>query len=480
MTNFFRKIWLWVKRQAKKLLVILGFISIALAADNLPVNNITADKVAIQFEQATEIKSKYTLKESVLTREAKSDPKDRIVVEIGDNTPVAKTGLLGANATTTEFTPKLKISRWDEVSFSITPKDLDKIATKDKTLSFEGDKIKLETPKVDYELYELPIGADNPEGAFEYNVIEKEKQATDTTCFDIETQGLEFDYQPALNIEMALSTCTETDCGGSHRPENVVGSYVVYASEQKINWKGGKLYGTGQVGMFYRPKICDSNNWCVWGGLNIDTKTNQLCVKKPKDFYDKAVYPVKHSSGLTFGYNTMGGSYGGNWATNEAFGSFLNTTSTANGSVDSISVCTINCGTGNFKGLIINASTLSILTNGISSTTAGVLIGWATTTYINKPTVTNGTTYSPWVVWSAVGCNVYYNSGSSGDTKYELDNNYTTPTNPSSVTNSTNKYSIFASYTAGGASTTTAPIPSIIIIESIEDNLLKELLKNKS
>jgi hypothetical protein len=304
---------LWVKRQAKKLLVILGFIGIALAADNLPVNNITADKVAIQFEQATEIKSKYTLKESVLTREAKSDPKDRIVVEIGDNTSVLKDGLLGGktDATTTEFTPKLKISRWDEVSFSITPKDLDKIATKDKTLSFEGEKIKLETPKVDYFLYELTEG----EGGFEYQINLKEKPLTNIIELEIESDGLEFAYQKPvsqLNDKRFAST-TETqgfDKNGNlvfYMPENVVGSYVVYyRGITGFNFVESKDYKTKKAFHIYRPKIIDSaGNW-IWGLLNIDNGI--LSVTIPQDFLDKAVYPIKHAAGLTFGYTSVGAS----------------------------------------------------------------------------------------------------------------------------------------------------------------------------
>ena len=216
----------------------------------------------------------------------KDDPKDRIVVEIGDSKQ-------------SDFKPQMKIMRWDnEVSFTIKP-DLSMIATEDKTLSFEGEKIKFGTPKVDYELYELPISQDLPEGGYEYEVILKEKPVGNIITLGIETQGLDFFYQPEL-------TQQEKD-KGAFRPENVVGSYAVYASENKVNLEGGKLYKAGQVGIIYRPKIIDSAGTEVWGILNINKNTGTLTVEIPQEFLDKAIYPVRHAAGLTFGYTTIGG-----------------------------------------------------------------------------------------------------------------------------------------------------------------------------
>ena len=81
---------------------------------------------------------------------------------------------------------------------------------------------------------------------------------------NIKSKGLDFFYQPPL-------TQKEID-EGAFRPENVVGSYAVYASEQKTNYVGGKLYRTGKVGHIFRPKIIDSAGTEVWGKLNIDTE----------------------------------------------------------------------------------------------------------------------------------------------------------------------------------------------------------------
>jgi hypothetical protein len=107
---------------------------------------------------------------------------------------------------------------------------------------------------------------------------------------------LDFFYQPELTQE-------EKD-NGNFRPDNVIGSYAVYASEQKINYGGGKEYKCGKIGHIYRPKIIDSAGTEVWGELHIEGGI--LSVAIPQEFLDKAVYPIRHSAGLTFGYKTAG------------------------------------------------------------------------------------------------------------------------------------------------------------------------------
>lgn len=286
----------------KTILIIIGIAGVAggasLGGAITNSSDITAEKLSQKYEQATEIKSKYQLDGASLKRAVKDDAKDRIEVTIGDNSEVKK-GLLGG--TTKEFSPKVKIARWDdEVNFTLTPKSLDGVATKDKSVKFENEKIKFETPKVDYQLYELPASEENPEGGFEYEIDLKEKPTSNVVEFYLDTKGLDFFYQPEL-------TQKEKD-DGAERPENVIGSYAVYTSEKKINNVEGKEYKTGKVGHIFRPKIIDSAGTEVWGKLNIDSKKGILSVEIPQEFLDKAVYPVKHASGLTFGYTSAGGS----------------------------------------------------------------------------------------------------------------------------------------------------------------------------
>ena len=110
-----------------------------------------------------------------------------------------------------------------------------------------------------YRLYCVPKGLltekDLPEGGYEYQINLKSKPATNVIEFTLETQGLDFFYQPPLTEEMDEHTAefgedievTGTDVKKNgkivrHRPENIVGSYIVYASDSKINYVGGKEY----------------------------------------------------------------------------------------------------------------------------------------------------------------------------------------------------------------------------------------------
>jgi len=423
--------------------------------------NLQADIAFIldKYAQAPqEIKNSYQVEGAALVQPPPDE--NGVKVEI-------KSGVASNSA------PSVQFSRWDgEVKLEIKPV-LSSAELKDKTLSFKNEKIKIATAKTDYRFYELPKDKVNAEGAYEIDAVLKEKPASNVISFDIKTENLDFFYQPPLNQENPPQpslkggsspplggvrgdlSCTETDCFDkdgktvTHRPENVVGSYAVYYKDGvsgDYTALGGKNYMAGKAFHIYRPQIIDAQGNKVWGELSVDTQNNKLAIAVPQDFLDKAAYPVIVDP--TFGYTTQGSGWGGDWTTNQAVGSFLNTTASVNGDVDSISIA-VYAGSGNMKGFIVNASTLAILTNGVSPS-ASIATGWNTINYSTKPSVVNGTTYSPWAVFSVPsgGISHYRDSGTSGDSKYETDNNYTTPTNPSSVSNSTNKYSIYATYTA--------------------------------
>jgi uncharacterized protein YceK len=143
----------------KLLLLLLIFVLSGCSKINLGASsNISATALSSKYNSAKEIKAKYAIDGVALKATPKADPKDTIRVTIGDDS-----NLLGADK---EFIPSVKISRWDEVSMKLTPKGLDKIANRDKKVSFEGNKIKFETPKQNFELYDLPISEDLSEGGF--------------------------------------------------------------------------------------------------------------------------------------------------------------------------------------------------------------------------------------------------------------------------------------------------------------------------
>ncbi len=185
--------------------------------------------------------------------------------------------------------------RWDnEVNASFRLLD-----DEPKTLITEGEKIKLIGAEKEVHFYDIVPCKEHPEGAYEFEVILKEKPLTNKIEFTLETKGLDFFYQPEITQE-------EKD-KGTVRPDNIVGSYAVYASENKINYIGGKKYKVGKIGHIFRPKIIDAKGAEVWGELNIDIEKGLLTVIIPQDFLDKAVYPIRHVAGLTFGYTSAGG-----------------------------------------------------------------------------------------------------------------------------------------------------------------------------
>lgn len=268
------------------------------------IDKTSKDKFVEKYNSVTGIKAQYQIDGASLKKTVNDNPENTVRVILGDK-----------NAQ--EFIPSLTISRWDEVSFKVKP-EMGTMASNDRTMNFNGNKVEVSTPKVDYSLYEIPKDEENPEGAFEYDLTLKEKPVTNKIGLNIETQGLDFFFQPPLNKEVKIGengivNCTETDCydkdGGViiHRPENVVGSYAVYTSDQKINFAGGKIYATGKVGHIFRPKIIDSAEKETWGTLNIDKDAGILSVEIPQEFLDKATYPIRRAVGLSFGYTTTPG-----------------------------------------------------------------------------------------------------------------------------------------------------------------------------
>jgi hypothetical protein len=432
-------------------------------------SDISATSLADKYDKDTKTKSKYTLEGSSLKMIAKADPKDEITVTVGDEpTP----GVLGGAG---DFNPKVKIERWGEVSLTLTPKDLDKVATKDKTLDLSNGKIKVGTPNANYQIYDLPISADNPEGGLEYEIDLLSKPASNVIQFQLDTQGLDFFYQPPLNEEMKgqegwTEDCTPTDCGSSHRPENVVGSYAVYAKTPKTNYTDGKEYKCGKIGHIFRPKIIDSAGTSIWGDLHIENGI--LSVTIPQEFLDKAVYPVRHAAGLTFGYTTIAG-------TRSAFGiSNLRVSHTyapaSTGTITDIQYFSESNGgsTDYVRGVLYLHDDNTRVTYGAEVTwgdTGNPLGGLWRTLDVTDTAVTSGISYNIGIWQTAGDANgpiFYYDTSQTPDILRDNTAYHATNAPPATYTvNSTitgYRWSIYATYTASGGGTTAPPkIPAL-------------------
>jgi hypothetical protein len=253
----------------------------------------------------------YTFDKNTYFAKLKENPKDLMEKEIGDS------------KTPSEFLPQQKIMRWDnECNVSIRLKHDEKTPT----VSQEGDKIKWKGKDIEAHFYDIN-NTDHPEGASEFEVILNEKPKSNVVEFTVVDKDVDYFYQPALTPEEIEQ--------GSQRPDNVVGSYAVYAKTPKTNWTGGKEYKVGKIGHIFRPKIIDSAGTEVWGDLHIENGI--LSVTIPQDFLDKAIYPVRHAAGLTFGYTNVGAS-SGNSTGNTYIMAAIGTSGADAGTASSISV----------------------------------------------------------------------------------------------------------------------------------------------
>ncbi len=192
-------------------------------------------------------------------------------------------------------TPEVKLRKWgDETYIKVTYPDILPVSLKE-----EDSKLKWVNGNKEVHLYPIEKG-------FEFEIVLLEKPASNKIVINIESQGLNFYYQPEL-------TQKEKD-EGAFRPENIIGSYAVYHESKTGNYEafpGGKNYMAGKAFHIYRPRINDAEGKWAWSEQEfiLDENGNgQQIITIPQDFLDNAVYPIRHAGGDTFGYTTEGSS----------------------------------------------------------------------------------------------------------------------------------------------------------------------------
>lgn len=439
--RMFLKIKNWlIKFKNWIIFTVLG-IGVAMAAGQvLPETpSIAKEKMAIAYEQSS-IKAKYKMQNASFIMEAIDE--NAMQTEIGDKTA-------------DKFSPEMTLRKWnDEVNFKIKYKHNEK--EKDLKFELDGEKIKMKGKKIETHFYEV-------ENGYEFEIILLEKPDTNIVNFDIETKGLNFYYQPALTIEdnPDADYCTDTICfkeidgqiaTTTHRPIEIVGSYAVYHESKTGDYSkmGGKNYMAGKFDHIYKPQIIDSNGWKVWGKLNITG--NLLTVEIPQEFLDNAVYPVKHAAGLEFGYHTNGQSTIGS---SNYYAQACMDAPAGTGNVSKISAYLSTTNNLYIKGVLWLQSNGNIITNGITlaNIDAGSGLDWYDFDYSTQPEVSNGVNYYIGYITRYGGRTLYYDTGDAGDGGYDS-NNYSTPEAFDNPQQTTNKYSIYCTYTAGGAEDT--------------------------
>lgn len=349
------------------------------------------------------------------------DIDDRISIEVGDSKQK-------------NFENQCKIKGWgNEVNLSARLEN-----SKNGNLITDKDVVKWLQDNQETHLYDIVKDEKHKEGAFEIEVLLLEKPKSNIISFTLECKGIDFFYQPEL---------TSNEIKDGHiRPENVIGSYAVYCSQEKINWEGGKLYKAGKLCHIYRPKIIDSSGKYVWGILKI--KNGLLTIEIPQDFLDTALYPVLVDP--TLGYDTIGGSTFNASSANAYLTSLF--TSTEAGTVSMLTAHTGSSAGANSKGILHTHGDLALVTNGTGSVVAipaGGSFAWRDSTM--TPSIVGSTEYLVGMIFSAASL-IKYDAGSANQ-GHNGTNSYTTPTTLVTPTHTTNKASAYLTYTASAVPT---------------------------
>jgi hypothetical protein len=364
------------------------------------------------------IRALYAVTDNSYVLTAKDDERDRIATEIGDTKQPEI------------FYPQMKVCRWDnECNFSIRLVD-----EGEAKVSEDGDRIKWACGSREARFYPLS----DAEGGYEFEITLLERPKSNTLNFTLQTKGIEAYYQPALT--------TEEIAAGAFRPEHIVGSYAIYHDSKAGNF-ADRHYRAGKMGHIYRPQVIDAAGKTAWGDLNIDLAAGTLTVTIPAEFLDSATYPIRHAAGLTFGYESAGGTEKSALGS-DFYGSKY--TCASAGEIDSITAYVRGL-SRYFKPVVCNSSK-AILANGVGpeSEDCTNADNWLTVNYTSKPTVSAADFFLGMIPKSNY---VYFHyDASAGTSLIDSSNDYTTPTDPSDGTDGTDKYSIYATYTASGGS----------------------------
>ncbi len=389
------------------------------------------------------------LNDTTYKRVIKADIKDELNVVIGDDKQA-------------DFKPQIKIERWgnldgtNEANVSIRLKESENELKETATITEEDGKIKYIKSKRECHFYDIQ-NEEHPEGASEFEIIENEPSGLDYVDFTINCKDAEFFKQPELTQE-------EKDQGAS-RPDNVVNSLAIYAKAPKTNWTGGKEYKCGKIGHIFRDKVIDSvGNW-AWTDPefipNEDGETGILRVHRPTEFLAKAVYPIRHAAGLTFGYETIGTTGIYNAGNYQACGSLF-TIGVGAGTANSITVYhqlfTYQAG-DEFKTAIYLHSNLSLVGSSAATDLVTGTAAWKTAT-MSSESLSASTDYVLMAMSDILpirSWNMVYDTGSTDQGHQQNIGSFTFP-NPLVPTHYNYRFSIYATYTAGGENPT-APLP---------------------
>jgi hypothetical protein len=357
---------------------------------------------------------------------------------------------VGGGLYKTQFT----FNKWTEYSITLTHSEA--LSTKLTEVKDESNNITnliVDDPSTDYylETYRLACGE---YGGLEIEIVLESNPISNIIEFDINfTDGLDFAYQPPLTEDTDLQAMfddrvyslseTEAKDGEGNviafRPENIIGSYAVYAPKQHNKYK------TGKITHIERPKAIDDNGVEQWCELNIDVENKKLYITIPQSFLDSASYPIIVDP--TFGYTSIGASSTNNW---DIIGGQVANPGEA-GTVTKITAYLGDDLFGDNRKCALYTSGGTLVSPQSSQNSASrPSAGWEDFTVANASVTAQNYVVSYWANW--VDPTIYYDTGGASGTSKYVSQSYGSW--PASVTfsNSTNYLSIYATYTSAGIS----------------------------
>jgi len=186
-----------------------------------------------------------------------------------------------------KFVPNINLSRYnDEAWLNINPKS---VFVGNEKPQIINDKIELNIGTAIHRFYELD------EKTFEYETEFLSRPGFNIIEFDLLfPEGLQAHYQPALTQDEIAQ--------GANRPDNVVGSYAFYFHKQN------NQYTTGKFCHWYYPYLTDADGKITRiADFIVDMATKKAHYYLPKEWLNKAIYPVK-LFGTKLGRTDVGGS----------------------------------------------------------------------------------------------------------------------------------------------------------------------------
>ena len=348
-----------------------------------------------------------------------------------------------------EFSPEFKLTAWGGESVFRVFLATDSAAQFDKPSHIMvGGKTGISVAQggnIRHQLYQ------RPDSGLEWEIIYDSIPKSNIISFQIQQTGLEFFYQDGLTGD-EISSSVE-------RPDSVVGSYAVYHTGKignRLETRGKdttySVYETGKVFHVYRPKAHDSRGWTVWCDLIIDSA---LTIVIPQNFVDKADYPIMIDP--TFGNTNIGSSAAYLSASNAQAlcgSSSYRYTATAG---DIITSYSIYCLTYTNPSYVSFAAYTyaggypdSRLSPSVQITVANSSMQWNTTSTVSQGMI-GGSTYV--VAWGDVS------PPSTIRARYDSESNASSLNTGAGLTSTWihssyggNRWSMYATYTAGAAS----------------------------